>query len=382
MWYNTKVVNTTQKLSKTKLFTALFMAAVFIVGGLQLKPTSKVDAASSVELRAQSSALQDQINASKQRIKELQAQAQTLQVKIEGLTAEISTANDQIRLTQVKLEELADRLVRTQAELDRQKGLLKASLRALYQKKGASPVELLIASESFSDFISNQEYLDRLQTSVKDSADEVVKLKQQIQAEQDEQKALLVEQENQRNILATKQQEQQQLLEQTKGDQRTYEGLVAGLLAQQQQVNAALFAAIRLESGNGNNGGYPYNDYAFSMTPGGCGPGEGPDRWNYCTRQCVSYAAWAVERSGRQAPVGYGNAKNWVNVAPASWQFNTPQAGDVGVATGGGYGHVVYIEQVYGDGTMRISQYNAQLTGSYSEATVSIYMFNKYIRFP
>jgi regulator of replication initiation timing len=252
----------------------------------------------------------------------------------------------------------------------------------LYQKKGASPVELLIASESFSDFISNQEYLDRLQTSVKDSADEVVKLKQQIQAEQDEQKALLVEQENQRNILAIKQQEQQQLLEQTKGDQRTYEGLVAGLLAQQQQVNAALFAAIRLESGNGNNGGYPYNDYAFSMTPGGCGPGEGPDRWNYCTRQCVSYAAWAVERSGRQAPVGYGNAKNWVNVAPASWQFNTPQAGDVGVATGGGYGHVVYIEQVYGDGTMRISQYNAQLTGSYSEATVSIYMFNKYIRFP
>ena len=382
MWYNIKVVNTTQKLSKTKLFTAILLAAVFVVGGLQLKPTSKADSASSVELRAQSSALQDQINASKQRIKELQAQAQTLQVKIEGLTAEISTANDQIRLTQVKLEELADRLVRTQAELDRQKGLLKASLRALYQKKGASPVELLIASESFSDFISNQEYLDRLQTSVKDSADEVVKLKQQIQAEQDEQKALLVEQENQRNILATKQQEQQQLLEQTKGDQRTYEGLVAGLLAQQQQVNAALFAAIRLESGNGNNGGYPYNDYAFSMTPGGCGPGEGPDRWNYCTRQCVSYAAWAVERSGRQAPVGYGNAKNWVNVAPASWQFNTPQAGDVGVATGGGYGHVVYIEQVYGDGTMRISQYNAQLTGSYSEATVSIYMFNKYIRFP
>lgn len=382
MWYNMTVVNSTQKLSKTKLLVALFMAAVFVVGGLQLRPTTQVNAASSAELRAQSSALQDQINSSKQRIKELQSQAQTLQVKIDGLTAEISTANDQIRLTQVKLDELADRLVKTQAELDRQKSLLRASLRALYQKKGASPVELLIASESFSDFINNQEYLDRLQNSVKDSTQQVLDLKQQIQAEQDEQKALLQDQENQRNILATKQQEQQSLLEQTKGDQRTYEGLVAGLLAQQQQVNSALFAAIQLETGNGTSGGYPYDNFSFSMTPGGCGPGEGPDRWNYCTRQCVSYAAWAVERSGRQAPVGYGNAKNWVNVAPSAWQYNIPQAGDVGVATGGGYGHVAYVEQVYGNGMMRISQYNAQLTGRYSEATVSIYMFNKYIRFP
>jgi surface antigen len=80
--------------------------------------------------------------------------------------------------------------------------------------------------------------------------------------------------------------------------------------------------------------------------------------------------------------VGYGNAKNWVNVAPASWQHNDPRVGDVGVATGGGYGHVAYVEAVYGDGTMRISQYNAQLTGRYSEATVSVNLFDKYITFP
>ncbi|MDQ2973033.1 MAG: CHAP domain-containing protein, partial [bacterium] len=147
-------------------------------------------------------------------------------------------------------------------------------------------------------------------------------------------------------------------------------------------VNQALFAQIRLESGSGDNGGYPYNDWAFSMTPGGCGPGEGPDRWRYCTRQCVSYAAWAVERSGRKAPYGYGNARNWVNVAPASWQHDSPQPGDVGVSTRGNYGHVVYIDAVYGNGTMRISQYNAQLNGRYSEATVSVNMFDKYIRFP
>jgi surface antigen len=78
----------------------------------------------------------------------------------------------------------------------------------------------------------------------------------------------------------------------------------------------------------------------------------------------------------------YGNAKNWVNAAPDAWQYNSPQAGDVGVLTGGSFGHVVYVETVYNNGTMRISQYNAQVSGEYSEATVSTNFANKYIRFP
>ncbi len=384
MCYNSCIVKTKQKVSTKIIKTtgALTAVLVLVIAGVASNKPKDVNAATSAELRSQSSALQAEINANKQLIKDLQAQAQTIQVKIDGLNIEIKDANDKIELTNIKLAELADQLAKTEAELDRQRSLLKASLRALYQKHGVSPVEMLIASESFSDYVSNQEYLDRLQSSVKQSAEQVVQLKQQIETEKQQQQDLLKQQEEQRNVLATKQGEQQMLLDQTKGDQARYEGLVRDLLSQQTAVNQALFAQIRLEQGDGSSGGYPYNDYAFSMTPGGCGPGEGPDRWNYCTRQCVSYAAWAVERSGRKAPVGYGNAKNWVNVAPASWQYNTPQAGDVGVATGGGYGHVVYVEQVYGNGTMRISQYNAQLTGSYSEATVSIYMFNKYIRFP
>ncbi|NDC95349.1 hypothetical protein EB077_08595 [bacterium] len=43
---------------------------------------------------------------------------------------------------------------------------------------------------------------------------------------------------------------------------------------------------------------------------------------------------------------------------------------------------MVYVETVYNNGTMRISQYNAQVSGEYSEATVSTNFANKYIRFP
>lgn len=354
------------------------MTATLLVGGLG----SSVLALTSAELQAQVDQLQAQINEGNAKAKELAAQADSLKKAIASLDVQIEQANFQIEQTTLKINELQVKLDATQAELDRQKELLKDSMRALYKKGGASTVELLIGSDSFSQFIDSQEYLTRLKSAIQSSTETVIALKQEIQKQQFEQEELLKVQQAQKDAVAAQRNERSALLEQTQGDEARYRALVADLKAQQADVNQRLFAQIQLERGNGDNGGYPYNDYAFSMVPWGCGPGEGPDRWGYCTRQCVSYAAWAVERSGRQAPMYYGNAKNWVYAAPADWQYTTPQAGDVGVATGGGFGHVAYVEQVYGNGTMRISQYNAQVSGEYSEATVSIYFFNKYIRFP
>ena len=362
---------------KQKIFT--FFASVLLIGGMF---TGTAKALTSAQLQAQVNELQAQINAGNAKAKELAAQADSLKKAIAALDVQIGQADAQIAQTSLKIEELQAKLDATQAELDRQKDLLKDSMRALYKKGGASPVELLIGSESFSQFIDSQEYLTRLKSAIQDSTNKVIDLKLEIQKQQLEQEELLKVQQAQKDAVAAQRNDRQALLDQTQGDEARYRSLVANLRAQQAEVNKALFAAIQLERGNGNNGGYPYSDYAFSMVPWGCGPGEGPDRWGYCTRQCVSYAAWAVERSGRQAPMYYGNAKNWVNAAPDAWQYTTPQAGDVGVATGGGFGHVAYVEAVYGNGTMRISQYNAQVTGEYSEATVSIYFFNRYIRFP
>lgn len=354
------------------------MVAILLVGGF----SSGVQALTSAELQAQVNQLQAQINEGNAKAKELAAQADSLKKAVAALDIQIQQASTQIEQTTLRINELQANLDATQAELDRQKDLLKDSMRALYKKGGASTVELLIGSDSFSQFIDSQEYLTRLKSAIQESTERVIALKQEIQKQQFEQEELLKVQQAQKDAVDAQRNERNNLLIQTQGDEARYRALVTDLRAQQADVNQRLFAQIQLERGNGNNGGYQYDDYAFSMIPYGCGPGEGPDRWGYCTRQCVSYAAWAVERSGRQAPMYYGNAKNWVNRAPASWQFNTPQAGDVGVATGGGFGHVAYVEQVYGNGTMRISQYNAQVSGEYSEATVSIYFFNKYIRFP
>lgn len=329
-------------------------------------------ALTSTELRSQSNDLQAQIDANKQRAQELSEQASSLRRTIENLDIEIDSQTKQIELIELKIQELQNELEKAQAELERQKGLLKSALRALYQKQGASSVELLIASDSFSDFISEQEYLARLQSAVKDSADQVLELTKQIKAQKEEQEKLLKEREKERQRLEDTKQERSDLLAKTEGEEAAYQNMVAQLTAEQAEVNRQLFAAIQLESGDGTNGGYPYHDWPFSMETPGCPAGDGPDRWGYCTRQCVSYAAWAVERSGKQAPLYWGNAKNWKWHAEAEGYRvdQSPEKGAVAVYVSGYFGHVQYVEGVFNDGTMRVSQYNAQLTGQYSEATV------------
>ena len=196
------------------------------------------------ELQAQTANLEEEIAANEQRLQGLTQQIDSLENKVAELNTEISLANDAIELTELKLEELAQRLAEAEAELERQKGLLRAALRALYERRDASTVELLIASESFSDFINEQEYLERLQNAVKDSADKVIELREQIEAEQVEQERLLDEQQKQKNLLDGKRQEQQNLLAQTQGEEDRYRQIVNEQVASLEQAEADLAAAI------------------------------------------------------------------------------------------------------------------------------------------
>ena len=217
---------------------------VFAVLASVVLTYSSVSAATIDELRAKTRQIEAQISANEAKINDLSSQITTLQGKVAQLNAEIDQANAEIELTEVKLAELEKRLKQAEEELERQKGLLKASLRALYSRRDASTVELLVASDSFSDFINEQEYLSRLQSAVKDSADRVIELKQQIQEEQVEQERLLQRQQQQKNVLAGKRQEQQDILTKTQGEEARYKTIVNAQFAALEEAEEQLAAQI------------------------------------------------------------------------------------------------------------------------------------------
>jgi septal ring factor EnvC (AmiA/AmiB activator) len=241
-----------QKLKKQKAFkkSLLMVVLLVVLASAFLVPYSfydskDVEAATIDELRAQSSALQQQIDANNAQAQSLGGIVESLQQQLNQLQFEIDQVSRQIELTNLKIQELDIQLQQAQAELDRQKNLLKASLQALYKKGGASTVELLVGSESFSQFINDQTYLEKLKTSIQESAEKVIVLKQQIQAQQDEQKELLKQQESQKRSLDDTRAQQANLLYQTQGEQARYEQLAADLQAKQQEIDNEITALIR-----------------------------------------------------------------------------------------------------------------------------------------
>lgn len=223
------------------LLVVVLLFGLIVFPGVRPKTA---EAATIEELEKKSQQLQSEIASNNSKIKDLSAQADSLEVKVRELNTEIDIANAEIRLTEVNLDALAKRLIEAEAELERQKELLKATLQAIYERTGASTFELLMATDSFTDFVNEQEYLGQLQSAVKQSTDKVIKLKRQIEAEKLEQEALLLKQEQQRAVVDAKRAEQQQLLDQTQGEESRYRTVVAQQLAELEEAEAELAALL------------------------------------------------------------------------------------------------------------------------------------------
>ena len=332
-------------------------------------------AVSLAELRQQASSLSAQISQNNQAAAELAAQGETLKARIAEFDAQINQTDIQIRLVQNKLAQLEIELNNAQKELDRHKVLLRASIKELYKKDDASSVELLVSVSNFSEYFNNKAYLNKLKSSIQESTEKVIALKEQIESQRNEQAKLLKQDQDSRAILAQARAEKDQLLADTQGQEANYRNQANSLRQQQNQVMAAIAermaaSGVSIISGSGN-GGYPakWANADYNNPP--------IDSWGMYARQCVSYTAFKVWQSGRNMPYwgGRGNANQWpANARAAGYEVDRdPRPGDVAITYNGVYGHAMYVEAVNGR-TVTVSQYNYIVNGQwgqYSEMTLS-----------
>lgn len=197
------------------------------------------------ELRAKSQSLQQQIDSNDQQVKALADAAATIQEKMNQLEAQATAMDLQISSTTARIGEINRTLKDTVDKLNHQKELLRFSIKALYMHSGASSVELLASSDSFSQFINSQTYLEKLKDRIQDSSKKVIDLNRQMFDEQIQQEEMLKRQEALKASLLDVEKQQADLLVLTKGEQAKYEQVVADLEAKQRQVEAELTAKIR-----------------------------------------------------------------------------------------------------------------------------------------
>lgn len=92
------------------------------------------------------------------------------------------------------------------------------------------------------------------------------------------------------------------------------------------------------------------------------------DPWKYDVKNCTSFVAWRVNQAYKLNLVGWGDAKNWDTMGQkAGYNVNNqPNYGDIAVWNSGNYGHVAFVTQVNGDGSVNVEQYNKAGKGEYS----------------
>lgn len=325
--------------------------------------------------------LQKENAANRNTVAQLQDQAVSYQDAINRLQSQITLLQGQINDNLAKQAALRQQIIENQANLDRQRAILGSDIKAMYVDGQPSTLEMLASSGSLGDFVDKEQYRTNVQTKIQETLKKINQLQAELKKQKQAVDQLLQDLQLQRGQLDAARAQQSQLLAYNQSQQAEYnnktkanQSRIADLVAQQLRVNNATpdggYYFLRFPGGANSfdPGSYPYRNWGFSMsTAPGCNDNDGPDKWGYCTRQCVSYAAWAVEASGRSAPRYYGNARDWVSAAYHSGipVYRDPQPGDVAISTAGTWGHAMYVEKVDGN-QIFVSQYNQQLTGQFS----------------
>lgn len=362
----------------------LFFVSLFLFSLVAPSVTTRISAATCTSI----SDCQSQIDANNDAVADLKKTALSYKDAIEKLNSEISTLQGAIDTNVAEQNRLQHEIEKAQVEIDHQRSILAQGVKAMYVDGTPSTLEMIAASKSLSDYVDKQEYRTAVQRKLQDTLRKIAELQKQLseqrvqvaellKTQQTQQATLVSARAEQTNMLAYNQSQQDAYNKQTAANKDKLEDLIAAQRAANNNFSGGGIYFIRVpgtvQSHDSNVDDYPYRNDGFSMQLGPCSNSDSypdsPDRWGYCTRQCVSYAAWAVERSGRTAPKYWGSAKNWVNAAPASWVHTTPEVGDIAISTKGTWGHAMYVEAVSDDGSkILVSQYNAQLTGQYSTA--------------
>lgn len=379
--------NRKQKQSKTKrlphLGLMLAVLAFVVASGVQLiEPT----AASARDYDAEIKALQNQINDYNQRASDLNAQANTLQGKIAELQNQQASIQAQIDLGNAERARLNQQIKESEAKIKSQAKALSENLKDQYYSSQTSSLDVLMNSNSVSDYVDRQTRQSAISDGISKSVDQIQETKAQLQKQKKQVEVVIKQQNAQKRDLAASQAEQQQLLDETQGQEAKFQELTAQTNAQIEQLKKEqaeeiarrLAANFKAGTGPACGGGYPafLCNYAKDAKV---------DPWGMYSRECVSYAAFKVASTYGWPSYwtrGGNNAKNWLSKAknygiPTG---STPRAGSVAVMTSGYYGHVAWVEEVNGN-RITISQYNADMQGTYSRVTTSASSFDGYIYF-
>lgn len=356
----------------TKLNVSLLAVSTFVITGASLIPAVRSYVLAD-SFQAQINSLNAANGDARNTVNSLQATAASYQDAINQLQQQIDANQASINANQAQQTSLQQQIIDAQNQIIEKKAFLASDVKAMYVDGTPSTLEQLATSQNLSQFVDKQEYRTTVQNKLQGTLTQIAQLQKDLQTKKTAVEQLLGEEKTQQAAVVNAQNQQAGLLNYNQDQQAAYNAQIkansaqiASLRAQQAAANAKLGSGIT--AGDPGHGGYPAN-------LNNAGQDTVVDPWGMYNRECVSYTAWKVYETYGHMPYwgGSGNANQWPGDARAAGiqTSSTPKANSVAIWNVGAYGHAMWVEAVYPDGSLYVSQYNYSYNGQYSEMHVS-----------
>ncbi len=199
--------------------------------------------------------LNAQIKQNQQAVNVKKGEANTLQGTIDELNTSINAAQDSLDLTTLQFNQTTDKINAQNAELEKQKLILKDNLKIVYKQGETTPIEVVASSKNLSDFVAQQQYLTAIKKKIDDNLIKIAAIKADLEAKKTELSALSSQQKAQVDSIAGQRAQKATLLAQTKGEEAQFQKVVSDLSSQRKQAEAqvAAQAAAALQSFRSGN---------------------------------------------------------------------------------------------------------------------------------
>lgn len=183
------------------------------------------------------------------------AEAQTLQGKINNLNGQIKYMENQIRLTSTSIDKanieigvVQNNIQETEIKIDVQKKAVARTILFLDRQDGENALMLFLKNENISDFLSQQQYanslnseLVELMNELRDTKDSFEAQKNRYENKKNELESLKQQQGHEKTALSTVKTETNGLLKATKGQEAEYQRLLTENEKLEREANLEIF---------------------------------------------------------------------------------------------------------------------------------------------
>jgi len=271
----------------------IILLLIFCISILGIFGQTKADTIS--DKQAELDSLQSQINQYSSIIAQKQKEAGSLQAQIDAIDASLEKTKLEIQRTQTNIDKNQLEIDDTQAkindkqkEMDKKKGILRACIQTTYEEGKQSTLEILVSSDSLSDFMDQMEYISVVEDKTKGIYDEVKSIKDQLtkyrkdlENKRQELVKLNNQQDQEKQSLEGQVAAKQNLLAQTEQERASYEGQLADASNKANSVRSAIDLATGNRDVIGRGGRYdgggnlvitnssPYHYYQWDSRWGG-----------------------------------------------------------------------------------------------------------------